>query len=977
MSLLDLFRPQWKHSNPDQRLQAVSKLGTENQDLFAQIARNDENTQVRQAAAKRIHQSHILKTFTQDADLEIRQFALSKLQEELLKSVRTHEGALSEEIRQAVQGLRPGSATDDLLRNARSAEVRTLLVQKSGKPGVLVQVALRDADEAVALLALSKIDRESMLQEIASHSRHPVVRTKAQDVLRKRAEKDENLARSRQEEAESALKAKRATVIAHAQRLLDTRDPESNFTEMNQVIAEANQLGMGSMQADFDAVCNVFEDRLKEQRDAIASAEAAKQAAILRKQKIQELLDECESLVNEGQNADARLQTCKSQWLEISADASPEQEKRFRNALQRAERRQQMAQQAEMIQLDEAKSAELRSSLLEQLTRLIELEDMESVERQLRGLVREWDSLNRLDESDSSQQSFVALRDRIAGKLDQVASQKEQAHQQVLLQLRGLIERVQQLDENQDFKEISRILRQTYLEWKDLVGEEKFRFHDIWKEYRAATARFEEMKEWESWRNDQEREHIIKEIESLLQVSDPAEAMGKLRHQQQLWKDAGFVPQPRLQELWDRYKAVVEQVMAHFHDYVEEQNAQKQRNLEAKIALCAELEQLALDPSDNWKEKSKRVQQMQEDWKAAGPVPRDQNQPIWERFRAGCDAFYKQHKVYLSKEDDNRQDNLGRKIALCEQAEALKESDDWNGTTLKLRKLQDEWKATGPVPKSQSEEIWARFRDAADAFFQRKRAHFEDMDREKVENLAKKEALCAKLETLDLTKPSAEADEQIAAAESEWRSIGMVPKDSVEALWSRWCNITDRYTELKAQSSAELREELLKRKEAKQSMIERVRELCEEAGSNQASDMVRDMQDDWKQMGRCGESEQDLYRQFRDVCDDFFEARRDQLDIQEQARRNNLQRKLQLVDVAEKLLQSGDLGEQSIEEVKHLRRQWKEVGAVPREHSDRIWKRFNGACDSVFVAVRGERPQQADSGTNERPNRGGKPMVRG
>lgn len=977
MSLLDLFRPQWKHSNPDQRLQAVSKLGTENQDLFAQIARNDENPQVRQAAAKRITQSPLLKTFSQDADLDIRQHALSKLQEELLKSVRQHEGPLSEEIRQAVQGLRPSSATDDLLRNARSADVRSLLVQKSGKPGVLVQVALRDSDESVALLALSKVDRENMLQEIAAHSRHPVVRSKAQDVLRKLSEKDEGRARSRQMEAESALKAKRVTVIAHAQRLLDTRDPEANFTEMNLVIAEANQLGMGSMQSDFDAVCNVFEDRLNEQRAAIAAIESAKQESILRKQKIQDLLDECESLVNEGQIADSRLQACKSQWQELSFDANSEQEKRFRNALQRAERRQQMAQQAEMTQLDEAKSAELRTSLLEHMTRLVELDDMDSVERQLRGLVREWESLNYLEESDCVQQSFVALRDRIAGKLNQYASQKEQAHQQILLQLRGLIDRVQQLDENQDFKEISRILRQTYLEWKDLVGEEKFRFHDIWKEYRAATARFEEMKEWESWRNDQEREHIIKEIEALVQVSDPAEAMGKLRHQQQLWKDAGFVPQPRLQELWDRYKAVVEQVMAHFHEYVEEQNSQKLRNLEAKVALCAEMEELAQDPSENWKEKSKRVQQMQEDWKAAGPVPREQNQPIWERFRAACDAFYKQHKVYLSKEDDNRQENFGRKVAICEQAEALKDSEDWNGTTLRLRKLQDEWKATGPVPKSQSEEIWARFRDAADAFFQRKRAHFEDMDREKIENLAKKEALCAKLETLDLTKPSAEADEQIGLAESEWRSIGMVPKDAVEALWSRWCNITDRYMELKAQSSPELRDELLKRKEAKLSMIDRVRELGEEAGSNQASDAVRDMQDDWKQMGRCGESEQDLYRQFRDVCDDFFEARRDQLDIQEQARRNNLQRKLQLVDIAEKLLQSGDLGEQSIEEVKHLRRQWKEVGAVPREHSDRIWKLFNGACDSVFIAVRGERPQQSDSASADRSNRGGKPMIRG
>lgn len=153
-------------------------------------------------------------------------------------------------------------------------------------------------------------------------------------------------------------------------------------------------------------------------------------------------------------------------------------------------------------------------------------------------------------------------------------------------------------------------------------------------------------------------------------------------------------------------------------------------------------------------------------------------------------------------------------------------------------------------------------------------------------------------------------------------------------------------------------------------MIEKVKQFAESAGSNQLADAVRDLQKEWRALGSCGIDDLLIYKSFREACDDFFTRRRDQLDIQEQARQNNLQKKALLCEQAEDLLT--DLSDATVggamNKVKHLRRLWKEVGAVPREHSDKIWKRFNSACDKVFAFGRKDEPKDEPKGETAAEN---------
>ena len=184
----------------------------------------------------------------------------------------------------------------------------------------------------------------------------------------------------------------------------------------------------------------------------------------------------------------------------------------------------------------------------------------------------------------------------------------------------------------------------------------------------------------------------------------------------------------------------------------------------------------------------------------------------------------------------------------------------------------------------------------------------------------------------------------------EWKKLGMVPKDKVDEIWTRYSAILDKFAAKRAEVDPEFKKTAEEAKAKKEAMITTVSELMETAGSNQSAEAVKNIQSEWNALTRCGSAERELYKKFRGICDEFFTRRRDQLEIQEQARENNLQNKIRLCEEAERLLEglTDENRREAMNEVKQLRRHWREIGAVPRKESDKIWNRFNSACDAIF-----------------------------
>lgn len=956
MSLLNVFRPKWQHSDPEVRIKALQELGPENQDVFETVATTDETIEVRQMALRKLTTITALRQIAkEDKDPIIKRTAENRLYEELVKILKDFRGTASDVELGYVDEIASTRYAEDLLKSMPSSELRLALVKKCNKPGFLSAVALKDSKEEVAIAAVETIDSESILQDIAKNSRHNSVRQKANEKLK--VQKNDSQANV---SASMMLFKKREALIQQAKRINEDKSSISHADEFNALMEEALALGMGPAQGELDSLHNTFKEKCREELKRVEEELKQKQLLEMKVGQLDKLIEEFEKLLNDNKAKNNKLRITEIiDYWNLHKDGVPSSLiKRFAAAISRYDRLtlqkeaplEQPAEEKVMETHDDSVVHSMRLEIIEQLKHLAQKDFSEVVNRQVRSLIQNWESLPEIQETDPLYESFGSIKEQISNTFDKAGALQEEIYQANLLKLQDLIKKINAIDETENFRDIAKTLKDTYQEWKEIVGEDKYRYQEIWKEYKEATSRFQEMQQWESWHNERDRESILEEMAILLREEPSKDVLFKLRTLSNQWKTIGPVAPTRINELREQFKELFEKIMERCSPLLEEQNAERQKNLDSKEALCERAEALIKDEATSWKDKFKEFVNLQNEWKTIGQVPKEKNQILWDRFHAVTDSFYAEHKEKIKQEDLVRQENYQKKQALCEQAEKLQISENWNETSNKLKKLQEEWKAIGPVPKSQSDEIWNRFRTACDRFFEQKRSHFEEMDEEKQKNLKAKEALCEKLETMEIDFSQPETLANLRAIESEWKTIGMVPKENIDSIWERFSSIANKILESYAEINEETRNRLNEIKAKKKAMIEQIATLMDNAGANQSADITRALQQEWKTLGSCGIEDFDLYRKFKAICDEFFTRRRDQLDIQEQARKNNLQKKFMLCEQAEQLLANlnDSNKEDSMNQVKHLRRLWKEVGAVPREHSDKVWKRFNKACDAIF-----------------------------
>ena len=964
MSVFDVFKPKWQNSNPAKRLEAIAELGADNQDVLERIALSDEDASVRTAAVKKLTLIASLQKISQnDADADVKRLAKNRYLEEVVKKLKTTAEPSAEDL-SYLNDLKDTHFAEDLLKSVNTAEaVRAELVKICDKQSILALAAIRDLNDVIAMTAARKVTSDTLLQDIAKNSRQPEVRKAANERIRARKDAEDN-----GKKAAELLASKREALVQQAHALAARKDPLAVKSQFEELMSEAAKLGMGDKQATVDEIYASFKkfcDEADAARIAAEKAEAEKQAKIAA---LTASLEELESLISENKVADnsARVEAIVAECTEGKSLMDAAWIKRFNNAFFKVQEFNKPVEVASDAPAAENSSA--RPELLERLKALVDTDVNDMTHKHLNVIVREWDKLNvsaALDGDDPMLREYNALRDKLSVKMKAYEEDAQKRFEENSAKLKAIIARVNALDENEDFRELNKKVREFYQQWKEIVGENKFKYHDLWQEYKAATARFQEMQQWENWHNEKDRDDLLLEMDELTKEPGSQAVLQKLKEITNRWKEIGPISAAKLQEYRDHFQSNYEKIKENCAPFIEEMNAERVKNLEAKEALCNRIEELVQNKEMFWKDKYKAMQEIQEQWKTIGMVPKENVAALTERFKAVTAAYYAQHKENLKAEDESREANYEKKVALCMEAEALKESNDWNATSNKLKQLQESWKAVGPVPKSKSDEIWTRFRTACDSFFEKKRAHFEEMDASKQKNLDAKNALCEKLEAMDAAGQG--TLEELKATEEEWKTLGMVPKEAIETISNRYNAVYNKILDRLAKADSTLAEGLDVIKQKKLSMIDKVRQFAESAGSNQLADAVRELQKEWRELGFCGLEDMDLYKQFRDVCDDFFTRRRDQLDIQEQARQNNLQKKLLLCEQAEDLLT--DLNEQtvgaSMNKVKHLRRLWKEVGAVPREQSEKTWKRFNTACDKVFAF--GRKDQEGDAAANAAP----------
>lgn len=954
MGFFNFFRPNWQNSNAKVRKDAVSKLPSAEQAVLEAVAQTDSDAEIRGIAIRKLENPEILqKILISESEESNKKAAESRLFDRLGTMLKKFSGQATEKELKAVEQIGKTRLADELMKSMPNKELRLALAKITNRQGVLEFAALKDAEAEVAFAALDRIERDTALQNISKNSRHMEVRKKATEKI---LEKQKSAAAGDAEKSAAALLSqKRDALIRQAQRLSDSKDFMTNKAEFDKVLQMAEELGMDTAKPELDRIAESYAKRRAEEQGRLDNIRDTSEASESKRKELESLLAEMDSLVESGvaENRE-RIEAVIERFQAVNGAEDSPIAGLFALSVDRYNHLSKKASDAEFHKAN-------RSEILEQLKLIADTTDFsKTAYRKVKALVREWESLPLVDGDSPELQTYNSLRSKLSEGFNVRQQAEEKAFAENASKLRALIDGVKDIDENGDFKAISQKLRDFYKRWKEIVGEDKFRYKDLWNEYRDATSRFKEMQEWESWHNERDREAVLEEMTTLSKGDADKDTLGKLRGLAAQWKSIGPVSSARFAEYRDKFHTLFEEILAKCEPFEKEQEEERKRNLAAKENVCEKMEALSQDDGEkNWRDRYKEMQGLQEEWKDIGMVPKENVQPIWDRFRAAESAFYAKHKEFVKQEDAAREDNYQKKVTLCEKAESLSDSNDWNATTAELRRLQEEWKKAGAVPRAKSEEIWNRFRTACDNFFNRKRAHFDELDKAKEENLKAKEALCEKLEALDFDPNNPATAEAMQNAPGEWKQIGMVPKEKVDEIRNRFNAILDKFAANRSLSDPEFQKACEESKSKKESLIQTVSTLIDSAGSGQSADTVKSLQTEWKELPRCGAFEQELFQRFREVCDEFFERRRDQLDIQEQARENNLQNKLRLCEEAERLFENltEENRRESMNEVKQLRRHWRDIGAVPRRESEKIWKRFNAACDGIFGNTPDKEPE--------------------
>jgi hypothetical protein len=318
---------------------------------------------------------------------------------------------------------------------------------------------------------------------------------------------------------------------------------------------------------------------------------------------------------------------------------------------------------------------------------------------------------------------------------------------------------------------------------KDLQMSYKFlidKFYDYIKINR-------ELQDLDQRRNLEMKLRLCEQAEELILDSSISNAFKKLHMLQDKWRETGPVPRDKKDEVWDRFKAACDKVFERRREYEQQFEEKRKVNLDAKTALCEQVEALKSDADakhKEWQEITAKLLELQAAWRKIGHAGKQHNDGIWTRFRSACDNLFKSKNDFYSRRKHEYAANLQLKTELCIQAEALQENTDWKSTSEELKRLQEEWKKIGFAGDRQSEKIWKRFRSACDAFFAKKSEHFSSRDKDNEENLVKKNELIARIEAYLPGEDHHASFEELKGFQREWNAVGLVPikkKDEVNA----------------------------------------------------------------------------------------------------------------------------------------------------------------------------------------------------
>ena len=357
------------------------------------------------------------------------------------------------------------------------------------------------------------------------------------------------------------------------------------------------------------------------------------------------------------------------------------------------------------------------------------------------------------------------------------------------------------VESNEDANKSYNEFKQLQQQWNEIKLVPAAKVNELWKNYQLYVEKFYELlklnnefREYDFKKNQEIKIRLCEAAEKLADEPDVISAFHQLQKLHQEFRDTGPVAKDLREGIWNRFKAASTIVNRRHQLHFEQLKETEQHNLDQKTVICEIVEATEYDQLktfNDWENKTKEIIALQAKWKTIGFAPQKMNVKIFERFRAACDDFFKRKGEFFKSMKESFSENLEKKRALCEKAEALKDSTDWKATADILTKLQKEWKTIGPVSKKYSDSIWKRFIGACDYFFEQKGKATSSQRSVEMENLAQKKEIIRQLSEIDIETATEETGRQIRDMIKQWNNIGHVPFREKDRIYKEFHAIVD------------------------------------------------------------------------------------------------------------------------------------------------------------------------------------------
>lgn len=409
------------------------------------------------------------------------------------------------------------------------------------------------------------------------------------------------------------------------------------------------------------------------------------------------------------------------------------------------------------------------------------------------------------------------------------------------------------------------------VEEKQPVEDElELKFNEIFEVYKQKRSVYLDDLENEKENNLKQKQEILDQLKELINSEETLKrTYDEFRELQERWKNIGMVPKTEVNNLWQNYHFLVEKFFDKVKINKELKDLDLKKNLEQKIELCEKAEELLIEPSIL--KSFKQLQRYHEMWKEVGPVPDDKKDEIWDRFKSATDKINMRRREHYKILQEDQENNLIAKTALCEKAEKLLTEEvnsirEWQEKTKQFNELFKVWKTIGPGPKKQNDEIWDRFKAALDNFFTEKKDYFGKLKDQQINNYNLKLDLCVQAEALRDSTDWRETTRELIEMQQEWKKIGPVPRKNADKIWKRFRSACDEFFEKKQSHFTNIRDEEGANLKKKEELIKQVEEYIFEGSKADNLAILKDFQRQWTETGHVPFRDKDrLQNAFRDA----------------------------------------------------------------------------------------------------------------